>query len=528
MKRIYNDKKAKLFLITTILFLFCCTVLGQISTDEKPISFNMDVPDIKLNEKNYKVMPPLDMDKINKEDEDDKASGRPPRFGYRHKVNYDLENSGEWVDLEEGGKIWRLVISCPEALSINLLYDKFWLPDGAKFFIYSNREHSIGAFTSINNKGDRENIRGFATGLVYGNQITLEYYLPAGINDRGTISIAYVVHGYRYIKAYGTSDTCHININCPAGQNWQNEKNAVALTLVNGNRWSSGSLVNTTANDARPLFLTAEHCLIDDDYMYDAENDSILDHWSFYWHYESPECISTFEPPHISTSGAILIANNTTSDFALLRLEEDPRNHSKVTPYYLGWDRSGNAVSNAVGIHHPDRDIKKISLTNQVISTSSYIGLWGFYHFSPNMLWEVVWSSGVTAQGSSGSPLINNNRKVIGQLAGGGSFCYAQNAPDYYGKFNISWDYNSNIKRQLKHWLDPIGTGVTVLDGCGQVINFVNKTVSTNQTVTNKCGDIKVQNVKVQNKAKLTIDATGEVNIDGPFEVELGSELEIK
>jgi hypothetical protein len=42
------------------------------------------------------------------------------------------------------------------------------------------------------------------------------------------------------------------------------------------------------------------------------------------------------------------------------------------------------------------------------------------------------------------------------------------------------------------------------------------------------CGDINVQNVTVTNGAKLTLDAAGETVIESDFEVELGSELEIK
>ena len=56
--------------------------------------------------------------------------------------------------------------------------------------------------------------------------------------------------------------------------------------------------------------------------------------------------------------------------------------------------------------------------------------------------------------------------------------------------------------------------------------NFVNQTVTTNKTVT-FCGTINVQNVKVQNGAKLTIDAAGEVYLNSDFEVALGSQLEI-
>jgi len=58
-------------------------------------------------------------------------------------------------------------------------------------------------------------------------------------------------------------------------------------------------------------------------------------------------------------------------------------------------------------------------------------------------------------------------------------------------------------------------------------VNFTNRIVTTNTTVTS-CGDINVQNVKVQNGAKLILNAAGEVNIISDFDVDLGSEFEIQ
>ena len=58
-------------------------------------------------------------------------------------------------------------------------------------------------------------------------------------------------------------------------------------------------------------------------------------------------------------------------------------------------------------------------------------------------------------------------------------------------------------------------------------VNLMNQTVTTNQTVASLC-DINVQNVTVTNNAKLKLDTPGEVIINAPFEVQLGSELEIK
>lgn len=154
-------------------------------------------------------------------------------------------------------------IYCPDALSINLLYDKFWLPDGAKLFVYSaDKRQAIGAFTSANNKGTKEELRGFATDLIYSDDIFIEYYVPKGITDIGMISIAYIIHGYTYVLSREnyeiTSNQCQVNINCLEGMNWQNEKNAVVKIIV-GEKTGSGFLINTTANDNRPYLLTADH-----------------------------------------------------------------------------------------------------------------------------------------------------------------------------------------------------------------------------------------------------------------------------
>jgi len=252
--------------ITVILFFSFSILYGQITTEEDPISFGRSVPALPINNNTHKVLPPIDMNQLEQEDLEDEANGIPPRFGFPHEVNYNLNNSGEWLTLPNGDKIWRLSISCPGALSINLLYDRFWLPEGAKFFIYTpDRSHSIGAITSENNKGERDNIQGFASCLVYGEHIILEYYLSEEVNETGVIDIAYVVHGYRYIvlpedmgKDYGQSGDCQVNVNCVEGAGWDLEKNAVALILVNGYRYCTGSLVNTTANNSATDFALLE------------------------------------------------------------------------------------------------------------------------------------------------------------------------------------------------------------------------------------------------------------------------------
>ena len=70
------------------------------------------------------------------------------------------------MDRPNGDRLWRLSVLSEGALSINLLYDDFHLPPGARFHIYSgDRRQYIGAFSERNNKPDRI----FATGLIYGD-----------------------------------------------------------------------------------------------------------------------------------------------------------------------------------------------------------------------------------------------------------------------------------------------------------------------------------------------------------------------
>lgn len=521
----------KIFLGT----LLCLSIKtnAQLSTNELPISFGLqkDLDHFNKDEVQRVTMLPLDMKAIEDEDLEDEEYDMPPRFGYRHKVNYDLSNSGTWATLANGDKIWRLNVICPNAVSVNFCYDKFWIPKGAKFFVYSkDKHHSIGAFTSKNNKGDSINVRGFATGIVYGNDVVLEYYQPHEVTTDAIISIEYVVHGYRYIslgqRSLGQSCSNMVNINCSEGYNWQNEKNAVAMILVNGNRYCTGALINTTDLGQKPYLLTADHCLggwANEYLKYDADTLPNLDHYSFWWNYEAPGCTNvSVETSIYSTSGATIVANNPYSDFALLRLSEDPVDLSDYTPYYLGWDNTGNAGSPGVCIHHPKGDVKKISTVNgQPISSH-----WESLYTDANSHWEVVWKQtenghGVTQGGSSGSPLLTAAHKVVGQLHGGYSSCSNLNEPDWYGKFNVSWTGNGNdsIQRRLNHWIDSLNIGTQAMEGLLIIPSAKEMTADqelySNIRITNS-GQLTVQSdVELMGNSRVIVESGGQLVIDG-------------
>ncbi|MFQ5571941.1 MAG: hypothetical protein ACE5G0_19860, partial [Rhodothermales bacterium] len=89
----------------------------------------------------------------------------PYRHGFEIPVDLGLHNAGHWQSLPDGGRLWRLRIASLGAQSLNLVYDDFFLPEGAQLFLYNDdRSTVLGAFTSQNNKTHG----GFATALVPG------------------------------------------------------------------------------------------------------------------------------------------------------------------------------------------------------------------------------------------------------------------------------------------------------------------------------------------------------------------------
>ncbi len=413
-------------------------------------------------------MPAINRTALMQEDKIESQKGIPFRFGFPFEVGYSMTNSGTWTTLSDGSKVWRLRIVCAGASSINLTYSQYRVPEGAKFYLYNeSRSQWIGAFTHRNNKESMT----FSTGLISDENVTLEYYQPSWVTYDGIITIATIVHGYRDIfKEYplwddfGTSGSCNINVNCPQGAGYENNKRSVAMILsAGGSRLCTGSMINNTRQDLTPYFLTANHCL--------GGNDT----WLFMFRYESPNCTNIDGPLYYTLSGSTLKAKNSASDFALVKINEAPPDSYMV--HWAGWSRSDVPPATGVGIHHPDGDIKKISFVSVPFEHDTWSGTPASSH------WRTRWSAGVTEPGSSGSPIYDQNKRIVGQLHGGPSSCTASDKSDLYGKTSMSWAYGTTPETRLKDWLDPDNTGVMFLDGWDPSIGNPDTVAPT--TVTN-------------------------------------------
>ncbi len=407
-----------------------------------------------------------DMETIYREDEANAQAGYPDpyRAGVAVFVNLSIENSGTWTDLPDGGKIWRLKLTSPGAQALGVYYDDFWLPHGGELYLYNeNQDQIIGSFTEENNSSDCV----FANQLVQGDKVTLEYYQPASTTIMPNINISELAYNYRgasfdYVEK-GSSLWCMININCsPEGDNWQDEKRGIVkqyMKIGYGYYLCSGTLINNTQQDLIPYVLTAYHC---------GEGGSVsdLNQWIFYYNYEAATCSGNWGPQSYSQTGCARKAeagHSPGSDFLLLKINTNVP--TSYNAYFNGWNRVNIGADSGVNIHHPAGDIKKISTFNITATSSQWNGSGVLSH------WKIWWQTtphgtSITEGGSSGSPLFDQNSRVVGDLTGGPPDDCTNPLYSLYGKFSYSWDQNGTANTQrLKPWLDPLNSGVEYWDG---------------------------------------------------------------
>ena len=373
------------------------------------------------------------------------------RFKYGHKfdVNLGIYNSGTWKTSNEGTDVWRLAIESLNAYALKVQFNEIFLPENSELFIYNeSRDMIYGPYSSDNIYTDS-----FSAPLIKGDKIIIEYIQPSSVNEEVQLNINSIIHDYtdifNFYNEYRNRD-CGENVVCDTAEDFRDQSNSVIYMVIN-QYTCSAALINNVNNDNTPYVLTAWHCIVGETNLGD-HNDFV-----YYFNHESPTCEGSTGSFEYSVSGSTLLATrneNVGSDFALLVMDESPP--EEWNPFYAGWSNDESAPLISVGIHHPEDYPRKINYDDDY----AYSCAWN----TSDTHWCLSWDDGGTASGSSGSPLFNSDKQIIGANTGSdGPDCSA--GPDLYGKFSLSWDGGNNSTRRLKDWLDPDDTGVIAVDG---------------------------------------------------------------
>ncbi|PIE49344.1 MAG: hypothetical protein CSA39_03110 [Flavobacteriales bacterium] len=476
------------------IFTFSCflalAIQAQVTNSGTPKSWD--------NARELSVLKPIDLGVVNitvlKKQDKKKRFGknRPLRIGVAKKVNYNPENAGVWTILPNGDRIWRIGFHSKDAIHLSVNFSKFIIPENASLYLYNDAKTDLlGAYTNLNNSQT-----GLGTWFVMGDKLWLEYYEPATVKGKGVLEISRVIHGYRLGNAFqkgyndkaalsiNSSGDCNYDVDCDIGNDFLAHKdvlkNAVGYLNMGDGYICTGTLINNTAQDKTPYFITAEHCIEREDDE-DPANPSLFN-MRFKWISPNPVCAqttnSTNSTGNFSLNGATVVAKNVGSDALLLKANNNIDPSWDVN--FAGWDRSDTNPDYAVSIHHPDGDIMKISRDNDGPVKSSGFTVTGWLIGGVSEGTGKGWEIGVTELGSSGAALFNQNGHIIGQLSGGNAACVGLNDNDDYdlfGRFATAWNGTSSGER-LKDWLDPVNSGVTTLNTLSNTLavdEFINE-----------------------------------------------------
>lgn len=406
-------------------------VANRAYTSPIPLALQEEVQSSEHRSQADVQLTPLDVDHLLREDRVDNQK-KNRRIGIVRPLGQDITAAaqaalGVWQVTKDGRRFWTLTIDSPGAYAIRVHLENVQLPLGAQIIVYNtaNAAEAYGPYTidDFNKESD------LWTTSIFSSRVTLEVLVPPTFDDNQPL---FLVRELSHL--YANPDTlmrpmegsCHNDVTCHS--NWSTQAQAVALYTFIANDGSaklcSGALLNDLDTDTfEDYFLTAHHCV---------STQAVASSTEFYWLYQTATCNGT--PPSLTSvprtnGGADLISASSTNDHSFLRI----RNETPGGLVYLGWTTAAlSQGQDLVGMHHPDGAYKRISFGDLDTSDTNF--------------WVVVWHDGVTEKGSSGSPVFNIDKRVVGQLQGGDSSCSEPDSPDDYGRFDKTY---SSIQRWL-------------------------------------------------------------------------------
>lgn len=440
------------------LLAICCVLATCLSAQTQLATRSADIPTLSL--------PALNNAQLLETELQARKPGRAPVFAEVREVSVRPNTHGSWADNGDGTSTWKLLVESPTAFSLNLGFTEYWMPAGGELYLTTGDKENWqvqGPFTPADNEVHNQ----LWTPIVKGDQLVIQVNLPTAERSNLRLWLTHVNHDFLNFTSKSVSGSCNLDVVCAAEDGWEivdlyrDIIRSVAVISTGGGTFCTGYLVNNVRQDGTPYFMTANHCGIG------AGNAPSL---VTYWNFDNSTCRQPGSGAsgaggdgmlNVFNSGATWLASWPASDMTIVEMD-DPI-VEEANAFFAGWDNTYDVPTDTViGIHHPSTDEKRISFTFQ--QTFFTNGFNGPADPTGTHLEVPDWDIGTTEPGSSGSPLFNRAHRVVGQLHGGAAAC-GNNAYDTYGAFARSWTGGGGSSTRLSDWLDPDGTGATVLDG---------------------------------------------------------------
>ena len=359
----------------------------------------------------------------------------PNQIGVNRSLEVSPNTRAQKFVNPDGSQIIVLIIKSSGASGIGVHFRNFALADGEEVYVYGAASDSIvfGPFTDKGPWGSGE----FWSGTVDGDTAVIEFYKRADENGHGfeIFEISHILAELDWRLRSNEPDilNCEVDASCYSDP----EKNAVARIVFNnnGSYVCTGTLLNNTAQDGTPYFVTANHCV---------NSQAVAQTVETYWFYQTTSCNSGVLRSWVHTGpGANLLATQASNDFSFIRLQ----NNAPGGAFFSGWTSTAqSAGANVFGLHHPDGYIPP-SVNSYLRRSTGSIMNTNFNCLGLVNGYEIGWTSGTSEPGSSGSGLFTSNgHYLVGVLSCGPAPPTCNNAGAGYSKF-------ANFYPQIRQYL---------------------------------------------------------------------------
>ncbi len=377
------------------------------------------------------------------------------------------------------GWVWSGVLELPGAFGTRLRFTDVSLPRGVTLDVYNERE-AFGTYTGRGPGGAGD----FWAHTVFGPRVIVQltYRGEEGTRAAAATRLAIAEAGHlterlslAAMAGEETDALCSFNEDCVENASCsaipgaiQYAQDAVASILFRSGGFfyicSGGLLADTDAATQVPYFLTANHCI---------RRASEAESMEAFFQFTTPCGGPCNDPGEPSTLGATIRRTDRDSDYTLLELAEPAPAGSS----FLGWDADPIAFSNGAElfrISHPSGAPQAYS--EHVVDTArpTCTG-W------PRGEW--IYSSdtfGATEGGSSGSPVMDAQGEVVGQLSGACGF-NVNDPCDAAANATVDGALAAYFA-DVEQFLDPSGGG-----GGGECLPQGASCTSDEECCSNKC-----------------------------------------
>jgi hypothetical protein len=423
--------KITLAILSTFL---CVLTFGQSDRTGTPVSWNQQLS-LSINQE---WVSEANLNNLETEDNIQKnLRTLPYRFAFARAVSWTMENSGSWINLDNGDRLWILGVEYERAKSISITLEHLHLPLGSKLFVYS--ENRSDFYGPLNGSFTRD--AELTLPHIRGEQVFIEYYEPRAVRGEGSFKVNYVAGAYREATEE-PSDPSSCTQWISSGMSDSNllrcGSSVMRVLVDRGQRYATSFLINNSQSNSTPYAVMDSSSVIG--------SPSSL---SFQFGLDDNRCLLESGMCDLFTViGAELVCRDSITGLSLLRLNQAPPVHEAV--YYSGWNVGEIPIGSYYCVQHP---------LGMAKSFTQYQG--SFVSGTPEMpyaLGLINSNVGLTSEGSIGSPLFDNEFKVIGVFVGGNSHCEAYSGTDYFVPLKDVWAV-------FKNFLDPIQSGEEKIPG---------------------------------------------------------------